>query len=497
MSLPYGVFTRADDFAWWCEQNLVQSVDRFAGLPLLLEPWQLTFLEEALALDGERLPYWQLVVLVVARKNGKTALLAAYSLYHLLEDEGSPEILLAASSDKQAGRLFDAAVAFVRRNPVLGERLHVREYVGEIARSDGRGKLLRMASDPNRAHGYSPSLVVCDELHAWTTPSLRKAWGAFTTGGGARRNTQVFAITTAGEAHERETGVLGRLIDGNQKHGQPESRPGLTVSRNHDSRVLVYNHSAPTSDRHDIAALKLANPASWISEDYLRQQAQSDALSDAEVLQLHGCVWAAGADAWITADAWARCHQEGVLIPDGSQVCVGVDVALVHDTTAVAVAWQRDDGRIVVEATVFAADRNAVADHYQQGPSLDLEQIEQHIRSLGNRFQIMEIAYDPRFFERSAQLLADHYLVFPLHQSSAPMADAYQAFYASVMEGRLCHAGGRTLTAHVMATAAEKTDRGWKIRKMRQSQRIDATVATVIASWRAEQQATGYLMVLD
>ena len=148
---------------------------------------------------------------------------------------------------------------------------------------------------------------------------------------------------------------------------------------------------------------------------------------------MHGCVWAAGVDAWISAEAWQRCHEEGALIPDGSQVCVGVDVALVHDTTAVAVAWQRDDGRILIQATVFAADRNAVADHYQQGPSLDLEQIEQHIRQLGERYQIMEIAYDPRFFERSAQLLADEFLVFPLHQSSAPMADAYQAFYAATI----------------------------------------------------------------
>ena len=71
------------------------------------------------------------------------------------------------------------------------------------------------------------------------------------------------------------------------------------------------------------------------------------------------------------------------------------------------------------------------------------------------------------------------------------MADAYQAFYAAVMEARLCHAGGRTLTAHVMATAAEKTDRGWKIRKIRQHQRIDATVAAVIAVYRADQQVTG------
>ena len=97
--LGYGAFTRADDFAWWCEQHLVQSVDRFAGQPLILESWQLRFLTEALALDQDQLPYWQLVVLVVSRKNGKTALLSAYSLYHLLEDEGSPEILLAASSE--------------------------------------------------------------------------------------------------------------------------------------------------------------------------------------------------------------------------------------------------------------------------------------------------------------------------------------------------------------------------------------------------------------
>ena len=206
----YAEGTRAADFAWWCEGYLVQTVDRFAGLPFALEAWQKEFFGEALSLDGDDRPYWKLVVLVVPRKNGKTAMLAAYSLYHLLESDGSPEVLLAASSDKQAGRLFEAGCAFLRANRLLDEVVHLREYIGEIARRDGAGKIIRMASDPGRAHGYNPSLVVCDELHAWTTPSLRKAWGAFTTAGGARHSAQVFAITTAGEASERTGSILGR-----------------------------------------------------------------------------------------------------------------------------------------------------------------------------------------------------------------------------------------------------------------------------------------------
>ena len=493
----YAAETRSADFDWWCRNYLVQSVDQFVGVALTLEAWQHRFFSEALALDEHGNPFWRLVILIVSRKNGKTAMLSAYSLYHLLEDEGSPEILLSASSDKQAGRLFDAAVSFVRRHGDLSEKLHLREYIGEVARIDGRGKIIRMASDPGRAHGYNPSLVVCDELHAWTTPSLRRAWGAFVSAAGARDFRQVFAITTAGDAHERENSILGMLVDMNETRGDIETEPGLTISRNHAARTLVYNYSAPTTDRHDVAALKLANPASWISEEYLREQAESPALASSEVLQLHGCVWAAGVGAWIPADRWHALLEPDAVIPEGETVCVGVDVGLVHDTTAVVMAWKRPDETVLVESTVFSADYNATADIYVDGGTIQLEAIEKHILGLSERYSVAEVAYDPRFFEGSAQRLAETLVCIPVHQSSAPMADAYQAFYAAVMEGRVAHNGGKVLSAHVMSTAAEKTDRGWKIRKLRQSQRIDATVAAVIVSWRAEQQVTGYLMVLD
>ena len=145
----YADATRAEHFAHWAAEHCVQSVDRFAGLPLELEGWQLDMMGEALAELGVDDAYWLTVALVIPKKNGKTMLLAAYALYHLVEDEGAPEILLAAATDKQAGRLFQAAVRFVRSDPWLSAQLVVREHEGEIARADGFGSLFRfLKSEP-------------------------------------------------------------------------------------------------------------------------------------------------------------------------------------------------------------------------------------------------------------------------------------------------------------------------------------------------------------
>ena len=63
-------------FAAFCA-SLMQSEDRWEGQPLKLEAWQRRFWKEALE-------DWRSVVLVVARKNGKTSMLAAYALYELV-----------------------------------------------------------------------------------------------------------------------------------------------------------------------------------------------------------------------------------------------------------------------------------------------------------------------------------------------------------------------------------------------------------------------------
>ena len=482
----YAHGSEVEHFAEFCERFLTQSVDEWDGLPLVLEPFQLRMMGEALAYDAEGWPVWRSVVIVMPRKNGKTQLLAAYAVYRLATSDGSPEILLAASSDKQAGRLFNAAATFVRRNPRLAGMMRVRDHAGEIVREDGLGVIYRLSSDPGRLHGYNPSLVVADELAHWTTPTLKRAYAALTSGGGARRAPQTFTITVAGEAQDRSSSILGRILDAAAKGDDVVREPGLLVSRLAPSRMLVWNYEAPTSDPRDARAMKLANPASWISEEKLAFAAANPELTDAEVLQLHGCVWAEGVDAWIPAAAWQGCHEPHVRIPERAPVMVGVDVALVHDSTAVAVAWARPDGRTVVEAEVWAVNPNAVAHHHLHGDSLDLEVIEAALRALARRYQVQAVLYDPRFFERSAQMLSSEGLVVAqFDQNTKAMRDAYHDWYSAVLEQRVVHADDPVLTSHVMATAASKTDMGWKIGRVRQSRHIDAHVAAVQAYFGA------------
>jgi phage terminase large subunit-like protein len=256
----YAAGAEAKHFSDFAREHLIQSEDRWEGKPLLLEPWQRRMLGEALAYDEQGHRVFRSVVMVAPRKNGKTALLAAVALYRLLTEEGRPEVLLAASSDRQAGRLFDACARYVRRNPALSDLLRVRDHEGQILREDGMGAIIRLTSDPARPYGYSPTLVVVDELAFWTTPNLRRAYAALTSGGGARSAPQTFTITTAGEASTRHDSILGTLLDAALDAEDVEREPGLTIARMPAAETLVWAYEAPTSDPHDLDAMLLATP---------------------------------------------------------------------------------------------------------------------------------------------------------------------------------------------------------------------------------------------
>jgi phage terminase large subunit-like protein len=490
----YAAGTRGADFSWWCRTHLKQSVDQWAGQPLDLEAWQNRFFCEALAMNEDGTPYWKIAGLVVSRKNGKTAMIAAWCLYQLIEQgDLSPEILMAASSDKQAGRLFDSTGAYLRQSPELTELVHRRDYIGEIIRRDGNGKINRMASDPDRAHGYNPSGVAVDELHAFTKPSLRRAWGAFVSGGGARKATQVFFISTAGDAAEREESILGAMLDANEARGEIEVEPGLTISRNHAARTLIFNYSAPTTDRHDVKALKLANPASWITEEYLLEQAESPALSDAEVLQLHGCVWAAGEERFISPEKLAPCLTDDE-IPAGSVVFVGADMSLSEDCAAVGWAWKRGPGDIVADARIWSARPDVDADVYVKGGEIDPREIERFIMDdLRFRYRVAEVCYDPAVFSRTAfELREAGFDVAPVAQQSALMAEAWKSIYSAVNTATVSISKrAKALRAHCTNAVAEMTDRGWRVRKSKNHRKIDGLVAVTIAHWRAEVSDAG------
>jgi phage terminase large subunit-like protein len=478
----YAPLTEVDPFSTFCREHCVQSIDLFDGQPLDLEPWQFSLMEEALAATDERpTPYWSSVAIVLPRKNGKTTLLAAYALYALLFRQGQPEILLCAASDRQAGRLFDAVVSFVRRDPWLAAQVVVREWHGEVSRTDGGGKILRMSSSPERLHGYNPSLVVCDEVAQWTTPNLRRAWAALTTAGGARRLTQTFTISTAGQAHEREDGILGRLIDTNERIGETESRGALTVSRNHAARTLVFNHSAPTVERDDHDAIKLANPASWITTDYLRRQAANPELAASDYLQYHGCVWSVAEDIWLAPQQWDEIEREDEPILSGEMVALGFDGSRHLDATAL-VACRIEDGQLAVldawERPEGAAGR---------GWEIPAVEVEAAIEDAFDRYRVIRFYPDPPYWQTEIASWAHRFgdsVVIPWSTNRMrQMSAAVERFRTDAIAGKLGHDGSSLLRRHVLSAHMRKVRTGYWIEKASSNSpdKIDAAVASVLA----------------
>jgi phage terminase large subunit-like protein len=482
---PYAAGSELDHFAAFCRDQLVQSVDRWDGEPLELYPAQESFFNEALAYDDTGLPIWQSVVQIVGRKNGKTTAQSAYALYRLLTGEGSPEILLAAASDRQAGRLFDGCAAFVRRSRTLSRLLRVRDYVGEIVREDGRGRILRMSSDPARLYGYNPTLVVCDEVAQWTTPSLERAYAALTSGGGARRAPQVFTISTAGDWRNRHDSILGRIVDSAERAQDVEREPGLLVARMPEARTLAWLYQAPTADPRDTKAMKLANPAPWIDEDYLARQAANPELSDAAVLQLHGCVWAEGDDTWLPAGAWdARTVPREV--EPGERIVIGFDGSYRRDATALIGCTL--DGHVfpigIWERPVDAPDDWRVPRH----------EVDARLAEAMSAFDVVELACDPPGWHREIEEWEQTYesvvLLFETSQVRK-MAAACDRFRSAVLEDGLTHDGDPTLGRHVANTVIRESGSGTTIAKPDPNRKIDAAVAAVVAYERATWHADG------
>ncbi|MDP9436432.1 MAG: phage terminase family protein, partial [Actinomycetota bacterium] len=156
---------------------------------------------------------------------------------------------------------------------------------------------------------------------------------------------------------------------------------------------------------------------------------------------------------------------------------VGVDMALKNDSIAVVLVQLDAAGVAQVLPKVWAPPR---------GGNVDVAGVEQYLRELHRQHNVREFAYDPAYFERSAQALADDglpMLEFP--QSRSRMVPACSLAYEQIVGRGVRHDGNPTLTDHVLSAAQRVSDQGWTLSKGRSRRKIDASIALVIALSRA------------
>jgi phage terminase large subunit-like protein len=432
------------------------------GQPLKLAEFQKHWLEEVLGPDEVTA-----AVMSVGRGNGKSTFLAALGLWALVDpdESGAPQIPVVATTVQQAvTSVYGVAIAMVRTEYELSSRCHIYSAIGaqKIITPLNHGEMFPRANDPDGLQGLDMSLGIVDEIGFMPVTS----WDSMMLASGKRPRSLVVGIGTPGFEkdnalwHMRERVKAGNLP------------PGF--------RFTEFAADAGC-DIRDKAQWHKANPA--LAEGYMNPTGLETAVemspeSHFRIFRLGQ--WHDGVECWLGVDGgkvWSSCEDDYDFV-NGAPTWVGVDVALKHDTTAVAVVQERPDGRLHVKAKIW---------HPTEDGRLDVADVMHYVRQLVDRYDVREVSFDPRFFDLPAQILGDEGVpMVEIPQNAARMTPAVGQTYELIKRGELSHDGDPALTSQVLNAVARMNETGFTLAKSKSRGKIDAAVAMCIAVHRAQ-----------
>ncbi|KZM71227.1 terminase large subunit [Nocardia terpenica] len=343
--------THARDFF---EHVLVHTKGVYAGRPFLLYAWEFDDIIAPLfgrvVWSGEYgclKRQYEIAWIEVARKNGKSEILAGIMLYLLvMDDEESAEIYGCAKNREQASLVFDVAKRMVELSPVLRTRLRIKATEKRIifARTNSFYRVL--AADAGGALGSNPHGVGADEILAWPNSGM---WDSMRTGmgSGARRQPLMVAATTAGSDTEGFAGTMHKEME--RIADDPARAP----------HIFVYLRNVPMdADPWDEEIWHLANPAlgTFLSIEGLRKQAieaRQNPIAEVAFRQYRLNQWQSATSRWMpmhlfdaTAGEVYESFDEARNAFRGMDCWFGLDLAARQDLTSMCYVFPDTEGGI-------------------------------------------------------------------------------------------------------------------------------------------------------
>jgi phage terminase large subunit-like protein len=446
-------------------ERVIGFVEKFVFTPkgvgakkrMVLRPWQRELIRSVFDDPRPRQALWSL-----PRANGKSTLAAAIGLYGLFADrEEGASVLVVASDERQASLIFHIARRMVELNPKLSDACQIYQDRIHVPATDSTFRPL--PAESSALHGYDPSLLLVDELHVVT----ERVWEACTLAAGKRERSLTLAISTP---PEDQSSVMYKLAE----YGRQESDP-----------AFVYREfSAPVGCRvDDELAWRVANPAlyDFLAVDAMRAVQRTTRESTFRRQRLGQ--WIFGSEEWITQAQWDACADTGLQLPEGAEVCLGLDGSFNGDSTAL-VAVTTEEPRFLEVVELWERPER---DPYWQLAITDLDEA---VLATCKRFKVRELVMDYNRWPSSAQSFqAAGVLVvaFP-PQSGSLMIQATTRFGEAISNKLLTHSGDLRLTRHVANCVLRETPSGPRLAREHGSsglRPISLAVAAVMAHDRA------------
>ncbi|MGX5485224.1 terminase large subunit [Bacillus cereus] len=191
---------RANHTIEFIENFCKHSKGKWGGKPIELELWQKAFIAASFGfvhkIDGTR--KYREVLLVVARKNGKSTVGSGIGLYLQIADgEPGSEVYAVATKKDQAKLVWLESKRMVKKSPALLKR--IKPLVSEMVSEWNDSTFKPLGSDSETLDGLNVHGAMMDEIHAWKDKNL---YDVIVDGTSSREQPMIFMITTAGTIRE-------------------------------------------------------------------------------------------------------------------------------------------------------------------------------------------------------------------------------------------------------------------------------------------------------
>lgn len=483
-------------------QKVLAFISRYAvtpegmhvGKPIVLDEFQRKFI---LAIYDN--PHGtDTAILSIARKNGKTALIACIVLAHLVGTEAiqNSRIVSGAMSREQAGEVFNLASKMVLLSPELSKLIRVIPSQKKLIGLPMNVEYQATSAEARTAHGKSPCLAIIDE--AGQVQGARSDFiDAITTAQGAWENPLLIYISTQAA---QDSDFFSLLID-----DALTNKPPKTVCH-----VYAAAEDAAVDDE---LAWRAANPAlgSFRSIDDVRKQAEKAKRIPSFENTFRNLVLnqrVSTTSPFISRDTWLSCADDPLPLSECDAIYGGLDLSARTDLTSFCLVGLRDDLKHVYswswkpESSILEHSKRDKAPYdlwMQQGhiratpgSSIDYGYIAREILEIVEGLQVEAIAYDRwriDVFKKELENLGADLPLEPWGQGFKDMSPAVDALENDLLNGRLRHGMNPVLNmcaANATLSRSPAGDR--KLDKIKASGRIDAVVALTMACGLAERK---------
>jgi len=173
----------------------------FNGEPFILELWEKAILQTAYGFKEKAtgLRRFNEVVLLVARKNGKTTFIAGIDLAEFFLSKGGVDIVCASNTNDQASILYEEINNMRESSKALRSEKRSKKNIFYIYSPKTKNKIKKLSAQSRNKDGYNIEVGCIDEVHEMTDS---KVYDAIKQSQSTKKEPLIFIITTEGTVTE-------------------------------------------------------------------------------------------------------------------------------------------------------------------------------------------------------------------------------------------------------------------------------------------------------